>query len=212
MRLVICDDHQLLLDTLGAALGARGYQVEALVRTAAEAVDAVLAHDPDVAVVDVHLADGDGFAVAAEIARVHPRTRTLMLSASADADSIRAALEAGAAGFVRKDQSIEGIVRRLEQVAAGEAAFDLTILQAAVSAPARSSTSDGVRPRLSRRELEVLALLVEGRDTADMASILNIARSTTRTHVQNLLVKLGAHSRLQASVIAVQLGLLDAVV
>ncbi len=212
MRLVICDDHRLLLDTLGAALAGRGYTVAALVTTAADAVAAVRDNDPDIAIVDVHLAAGSGLAAAAEIVRAHPRTKVLMLSASPDAELVRAALEIGAAGFVRKDQSVDGIVRRLEQVADGEAAFDLVVLRRAVSAPTASGAAQQLARQLSKREREVLALLVEGRATSEMASELHIADSTARTHVQNVLVKLGAHSRLQAAAIAAQTGLLDLLV
>ena len=113
MRLVICDDYRLLLDALGAALCARGYLLEALVTTADDAVHAVLTHDPDVAIIDVHLADGDGLVAASEIAQRHPRTRVLLMSASTDPDILRAGIEAGAAGFARKDDSVDGIVRRL---------------------------------------------------------------------------------------------------
>ena len=209
MRLVICDDHRLLLDALGAALCARGYQLEALVTTAAEAVHAVLTHDPDVAIIDVHLADGDGLAAASEIAQRHPRTRVLLMSASTDPDILRAGIAAGAAGFARKDDSVDGIVRRLNLVAAGEAAFDLGALRTAVNRPIGRSPGRQLLQRLSPREREVLGLLVDGRDTVDIASSLHIADSTARTHVQNVLVKVGAHSRLQAAAIAVQVGILD---
>ena len=209
MRLVICDDHRLLLDALGGALCARGYVLEALVASADEVVRAVLTHDPDVVIIDVHLADGDGLAAAREIAQRHPRTRVLLMSASTDPDILRAGIEAGAAGFVRKDESVDGIVRRLELVAAGEAAFDLGALRTAVDRRTAGSPGRQLLQRLSPREREVLGLLVDGRDTVDIASSLHIADSTARTHVQNVLVKVGAHSRLQAAAIAVQLGILD---
>ncbi len=209
MRLVICDDHRLLLDTLGSALAGRGYTINALVTTAEAVVESVRDGDPDIAIIDVHLAAGSGLAAAAEIVRDHPRTKVLMLSASPDADVVRVALEVGAAGFVRKDQSVDGIVRRLEQVADGEAAFDLVVLRRAVSAPAEGGAAQRLARQLSPREREVLAMLVDGHDTAEIAVALCIADSTARTHVQNVLVKLGAHSRLQAVSIAVQMGLLD---
>jgi DNA-binding NarL/FixJ family response regulator len=207
MRLVICDDHRLLLDTIAGALTARGFTVEALVTTADEAVQAVLESDPDVAILDVHLANGDSLAATAEIARSHPRTKVLLLSASTDPELVRAGIEAGAAGYVRKDQSIDGIVRRLELVASGEVAFDLGVLRTAVySTPNRTPAHQLLR-RLSQREREVLGLLVEGCGTTDIARRLRIADSTARTHVQNVLVKVGAHSRLQVAAIASQTGL-----
>lgn len=210
MRLVICDDHRLLLDTLGGALSARGYQVDALVTTAAEVVEAARTHDPDIAIVDVHLAVGDGLEATAEIARSCPRTKVLLMSSMAEAAVVRQGLEAGAAGFVRKDQSVEAIVSRIEQVAAGEGAFDLAALRAVVRQP-RESPSDPrqLLRRLSERERQVLALLVEGYDTAAMAKALNIADSTARTHVQNVLAKLGVHSRLQVSAMAARTGLAE---
>jgi DNA-binding NarL/FixJ family response regulator len=209
VRLVICDDHRLLLDTLGSALADRGYTIDGLVTTADDVVRIVRERDPDIAIIDVHLAAGTGLTAAATIVRDHPRTKVLMLSASPAAEVVVASLEAGAAGFVRKDQTIDGIVRRLEQVAEGVAAFELGMLRRAVSGAGDGGEAQRMVRQLSRREREVLALLVEGRDTAQMARALHIADSTARTHVQNVLVKLGAHSRLQASAIAVQMGLLE---
>ena len=209
LRLVVCDDHRLLLDTIAGALTARGFTVEALVTTADEAVRAVLASDPDVAIMDLHLAEGDSIAATAEIVRAHPRTKVLLLSATTDPDLVRAGIEAGASGFVRKDQSIDGIIRRLELVASGEVAFDLGVLRTAVNSKARQTPARQLLHRLSHREREVLGLLVEGCSTAQIAGRLQIAESTARTHVQNVLVKIGAHSRLQVAAIATQTGLAD---
>jgi DNA-binding NarL/FixJ family response regulator len=132
-----------------------------------------------------------------------------LLSATADPDLVRAGIEAGAAGFVRKDQSIDGIIRRLELVGAGEVAFDLGVLRTAVTSTASNTTAGRLLHRLSHREREVLRLLVEGCSTSDIAKRLRIAESTARTHVQNVLVKIGAHSRLQVAAIATQTGLVD---
>lgn len=209
MRLVVCDDHQLLLDALGSALTARGFVVEALVTTGDLVLEAVRTTDPDVAIIDVHLASGDGLAVAADIAVDHPRTKVLLMSASSDLGVVRAAIDAGASGFVRKDQSVDEIVRRLQLLGSGAAAFDLGALRTAMRGPARLSPAHELLRRLSRREREVLRLIVDGRDTAEIAGTLHIAESTARTHVQNVLVKVGAHSRLQAAAIAVQMGVTD---
>jgi two-component system nitrate/nitrite response regulator NarL len=239
-RIVLCDDHTLLTESLAASLAAKGYQVEAVTSTPAQGLAAVASLDPDILMLDVHFpmtvsaraaasplatAGEQAFPVSRpnsrmvtaglELARAvlerHPRTKVLMVSATDDPAIVSAALDLGVSGFTRKDQRIDGIVQILERVAGGEVAVDPELLRAAVrhlKAPDVDQAERTLR-YLTPREREVLRRIVEGESTKQIARAMDIAQSTARTHVQNVLVKLGAHSRVEASAIVARVGAVD---
>ena len=124
-----------------------------------------------------------------------------MLSGRADPDAVTAALAAGAAGFVLKDQSIDGVLRALDRLAAGE------------GGGARGGGRARPRARLrflTPREREALRRIAEGQSTREIAQSMQVAHSTARTHVQNVLTKLGVRSRLQAAALVARVGLPEA--
>lgn len=211
MSLMLCDDHLLLLETLASALTARGQEVVAIVTHPAEAVSAAVELHPDVCLLDVYFPDGDGIEVAREIAHRAPATKVLMLSASSDPAVVRKAFDAGALGFVQKDDDIDAILSALEQVARDEVALQPRLLRA-VMQPTSGETQRRPAPAehwLTAREREVLLRLVAGDSTAVIATRLGMATSTTRTHIQNVLVKLGVHTRLQAVALATSRNLVE---
>lgn len=202
MRLVLCDDHRLFLEPLAAALAGHGHEV-ATATNPPDAVRAVAATDPDVCVLDVKFRRDSGLDAARTIRQRFPRTRVLMLSATAEREDVDAALDAGASGFVRKDQAVRAVLDAIEQVAGGRVAVDPSLRAPGRGADATSPAgAAGVVESLTPREREVLEQLVAAHDTRQIAENLSIAESTARSHVQNLLVKLGVHSRLQAVAIA----------
>jgi two-component system nitrate/nitrite response regulator NarL len=209
MRIVLCDDHRLLIEAFGTALGAAGHEVVALAANPEDGYRAALAHDPDVCVLDVMFPDGSGLDAAARIAADRPSCRVLMLSARADPVLVQAALAAGAAGFVLKDESIAGILRALDRVAAGHVAIEPGLLRAAVRARPGAAPAGSRLGLLSGREREVLRGIVAGRSTKEIARDLGVSVSTAGTHVQNVLTKLGVHSRLQAVALVAREGLAD---
>jgi two-component system nitrate/nitrite response regulator NarL len=209
MKIVLCDDHEMWLQVLEVALEARGHVVTALTTTPDTGVQAVAATDPDVVALDVGFPDGNGFEAAERITAASPRTRVVMLTASAEPTVRAAALAAGASGITRKDQSIVAILASLERVAGGGDAFEQ---------PAVRSTPRRTRPEteiarlvasLTARERDVLRRLIEGRTTGDIARDLGVTTNTARTHIQNVLTKLGVHSRLQAATQVVRAELVD---
>jgi two-component system nitrate/nitrite response regulator NarL len=212
VRLVICDDHRLLTEALASMLSAQGHVIEGIAYDADELLRLVAASDPDVCLLDLNLAGGtEGVTVARELLERHPRTKVIILSAVSEPSVVAAAIDAGVVGFVRKDQNASRIISTLERVAAGDMAIDGDLLRAAVRAtpsPPRSDTSR-LLSFLTAKERAVLLLLVDGSSTAEIARSLGIATSTARTHVQNVLVKLGVHSRLQAAAMVANAGALE---
>jgi DNA-binding NarL/FixJ family response regulator len=210
MRILLCDDHRLLVEAFAAALQAHGHEVVAMTTTPEEGCRAVLEHDPDVCVLDLMFPDGSGLDAAARIA-ASSRCKVLMLSGRAHPDAVTAALAAGAAGFVLKDQSIDGVLRALDRLAAGEVAVDRDLLRAAIRAKATPSRPELTQLRfLTPREREALRRIAEGQNTREIAQSMHVAHSTARTHVQNVLTKLGVRSRLQAAALVARVGLPEA--
>jgi two-component system nitrate/nitrite response regulator NarL len=200
MRIVLCDDHSLLLDALRTALTQHGHEVLAAVLTPGEAVEEARRSQPDVVILDAMFPGDSGLRVVGAVLEAAPQTKVVFLSAVTQPDLVAEALDSGAVGFARKDRGLDGILRTIERVMDGEVVIDPDLLRAVASH--RRSDENGVRwltRFLTPREREVLARIVAGETTDQMAEAMGVARSTARTHVQSVLQKLGVHSRLQAA-------------
>jgi two-component system nitrate/nitrite response regulator NarL len=203
MKLVLCDDHALLLDALQPALDRVGHSVVAVTTSPDSALEAVQTHCPDVLLLDVGFPNDTGLRVIGDVLHTSPSTKVVILSATSDPEVVSAAIDAGATGFIRKDHGIERVVRTLERVMAGEIVVDPDLLRAMVSRRSAAETHDArwLASFLTDREREVLARIGAGQTTAEMAAAMGVARSTARTHVQSVLQKLGVHTRLQAATV-----------
>ncbi len=211
MRVVLCDDHQMFVEALGAVLTARGWTVCELAFTAADAEAAIRFHRPDVGLMDLRFLDGDGLGVIKSLADLAPETRLVLVTGSTDAASIRAAIDAGVSGFASKTQEIERIIAIADRVGRGKAMIDSDVVERAVRAPRSSGELAAVDDLLTSREREVLARLGRGQSTAVLAKDLGITANTARSHIQNVLTKLGVHSRMEAAALAVRVRLMDRV-
>jgi two-component system nitrate/nitrite response regulator NarL len=209
MRIVVCDDHLLLLEALGLALGASGHEVVALAGNPDEAIAAVEMHKPDVCLLDVNFPGGTSVMAIHQIREVSPETKVVMLSAEADHAIVGRAIVEGASGYVGKEKPIAEIVEMLDRAVRGQLAVEPALLQRALRP--QKSTEDPLWALqfLTDREWQVMRCIMEGQTTEEMAEALGVQRSTARTHVQNLLTKLGVHSRLQAAALMSAHGSLD---
>ncbi|MGA9749294.1 MAG: response regulator transcription factor [Nocardioides sp.] len=210
MRVVICDDHHLLVQALATALSDLGYSVEAAVTTPPDAVEAVALHDPDVLLIDVSFPTGSGIDAARQVAQLHKRTKVVMLTGGDSVVTLQLALDAGVSGYIRKAQRIEEIARTLDRVSAGELVVDTGLLngmRATSAIPRQRTPIDDLTPR----EHRVLQLLVQGCSTNEIVKKMSVTPSTVRTHVQSIFMKMGVHSRLQAVALLSREGLLDRV-
>jgi len=203
MRLVLCDDHEVLAQALAVALEARGHQVLAVTTTPAAGVAAVAAFRPDVCLLDLRFPeDGNGLDAARAIGQQYPETKVLVLSGAADPQTVDEAAKAGVAGYITKDQRVSEISGALEMIAVGMTVFNLGL---------QSRGSDEGRHRggldaLTPREKEVLTRIVAGESTVLIARAMGVTTGTVRIYIGNVLAKLGVHSRLQAAALARQLG------
>jgi two-component system nitrate/nitrite response regulator NarL len=205
MRLLLCDDHRLFNQALSSALAAHGHEVVAAVTTAAEAVRLAWELRPDICLIDLNFPAGSAMDAVREIAEQPGDTRVLVLSGSAAPSVTANVLEAGAYGYVGKDQPIDVILRALERINSGELSFDAAQLRAGVRHTPR--VEGGVElliAQLTPRERQVLGRLMQADTTDQIASNLGITKTTARAYVQSILTKLGVHSRLEAVALVTQ--------
>jgi len=199
VRLLVCDDHRLLLDALSMALTDNGHAVVATALDPDEAVEAAREHQPDVCLLDVYFPDGNGLSAIGRIHEVSPDTKVVMLAGSTGVALVSDAIAQGAQGFISKAKPIEAVIEAIEMAHRGYTAVDPLVLQEALRPHPQDDDPLWVLKFLTHREWEVLRCIMEGSSTQRMADQLGVHRTTARTHVQNLLAKLGVHSRLQAA-------------
>jgi Response regulator containing a CheY-like receiver domain and an HTH DNA-binding domain len=199
VRLLVCDDHRLLLDALSMALTDNGHAVVATALDPDEAVEAAREHQPDACLLDVSFPDGNGIRAIGRIHEVSPDTKVVILSGSISRGLVADAIANGAEGYVGKEKSVGVLIEMLELAHQGHLAVDPFMLQDALRPHAQDDDPLWVLKFLTEREWEVLRCIMDGLSTQQMADRLGVHRSTARTHVQNLLTKLGVHSRLQAA-------------
>lgn len=218
MRLVLVDDHQLVRAGLAGLF--REHQTIDVVGEAANCSDALATirqTRPDVVLLDLRLADCDSLELLRQIRREFPAVRVVVLSDEIDDDQLVAVFIAGASGYIPKSTDFAALVKSLQGVAAGEVALSRALttrlthkLQQLRGAGAETATTspprapDPLLERLSDRERVILAYLAKGAANKEIARRLHISEHTVRTHVTNVLSKLGFTNRVQAAAFAVQ--------
>jgi DNA-binding NarL/FixJ family response regulator len=194
IKLILADDHPVFVSGLCAVFdGEEDLTVLAVATTGREAVDAATEHQPDVAVLDLNMPDGDGLWVCGQLRATGLATHALILTMSDD-ENVLAALRAGAYGYTLKGSGPEEIVAAVRAVARGEALFGAGIAARMLSHFGRTAASSPF-PQLTEREHEVLALLAAGRDNAAVAHRLGVSSKTVRNHVSNIIAKLHVADR-----------------
>lgn len=199
MRLVLCDDHQVLLEALSVALGNVGVDVIAAVSTPSEAVEAVHTLQPDACLLDLSFPDESGLDAIGPICLAGPDTKVVVMSALTDGRVVAEAMASGAHGFIGKERPITAVVNALQRALEGQVAVEPGLLKEVLRPADPADDPLWVLRFLTVREWEVMRCIMAGQTTPEIAAELGIQRSTARTHVQNLLTKLGVHSRLQAA-------------
>jgi two-component system nitrate/nitrite response regulator NarL len=201
VRLVLCDDNRILCEALAFLFQARGHEVAAIATSVSDGVAAVAEHRPDACLIDLRFPDGSGLDAIRAIRHRDPDAKILVLSCVADPAVLSEARQIGVAGFLRKDQKPDSIVRALEVIGAGGVVFDPMIPRQS-GRPAARQAREKLLDALTPRETEVLRRIVAGQSTRQMADEMDVAISTVRGYIKSILAKLGAHSRLQAAAIA----------
>ncbi len=202
-RILIVDDHALAREGLRAVLVAGGLDVVGVAGDGESAV--ALARDlvPDLVLMDVRLGPGiDGLEATRRIVALGQPTRILMLTLHDMSGYVREALAAGAAGYVLKDTAIDDLRAAIAQVMAGQPAFPLELVSAALREPPASSGDGQAIAALTARERGVLDCIVQGMTNKQIARTLDISPATVKAHVERIIGKLGVADRTQAAVLA----------
>ena len=204
IRVLLADDHPTVRVGLRVLLErAPDIEVVAEAEGGQETLALIEELMPDVAVVDCELPDIEGPQVAAEVERLCPQVRVLALSAHDDERYVRGMLDAGAVGYLLKEEAPEAIVAAVRAAARGEGYFSPGVA-GKVEAWARGEPPGG----LTEREFEVLRLLAEGLTNREIAQTLDIVERTVSFHVSNILEKLDVLSRVEAAMWAKDQGII----
>lgn len=211
MRVIVVDDHDLFRTGLSSLLSAEpGIEVLAQASGGRMGVRLAAELSPDVVLMDVRMPDLSGPEATKEILERNPSIRVLALTVASDDRDVAAVLEAGAVGFLAKDTPIDSLVVAIHAAASGAAWLSPRAAEVVLgrirSTTAVEPTDAGALEQLSARELDVLRLIADGLENAEIASALDISPRTAKNHVSNILAKLGLPSRVQAAVYAVRQG------
>ena len=215
VRLLICDDHRVLTDALATVVGLDD-QLELVappVHDPKAAIELCAEQLPDVVLMDIEFKGDDtmsGIEATRVIKETSPSTKVVIMTAHDDDRLLIDAVEAGASGFLGKDEAAEQILSAAKAAAEGEVLIDPATLARLLPqvAQEREAKRDAMRllDDLTDREREILTLLAQGMRNDDIAAKLYISPQTVQTHVRNILGKLRVHSKLEAVAFAVKNG------
>jgi DNA-binding NarL/FixJ family response regulator len=207
IRVLIVEDQAMFAEALSRLIDQEAdLQSVGTVSSVRAALESVRRDVPDVVLMDYALPDGDGVAAAREIRRSSPDTEVIMLTGFAEPSVLVAAIEAGCCGFITKNQAAREVVHGVRRAHEGEAVIEPGMLAGLL--PRLHRCGFAPRSQLTRRELEVLRLLARGTSNREIAEQMVLSVNTIRCHVHNLMMKLGAHSKLEAVSKAIRQGII----
>jgi DNA-binding NarL/FixJ family response regulator len=211
LRVLLVDDHDLFRSGLRNLLEDHGLIVAGEAPTGLEAIRLVRELAPDVVVMDLNMPGISGVEATRQVTSLAPLTRVIVLTISDQDEDVMDAIVAGACGYLLKDSSIQDLIRGIESAAVGEALISphiaSKVLQRVRSTAADTEGAETIRAELSDREIEVLKLIANGKDNAQIARELVISPKTVKNHISNILMKLQIDNRIQAAVYAVRSGI-----
>ena len=205
VRVLIVEDHSMVADGLARVLTAEGFEIVAMAAGMDEALRRARSARPDVAVVDQNLPDGHGTDLARQLRDESPGTAVIIVSAMAEEAIVGDAVDAGCAGLVSKGRGSVDLVRAVRAVVEGQTFLSADALRALTQ---RKSEPKAVTD-LTPREIEVLQCLADGLTNQAIGRRLFLSPNTVGNHLQRAMAKLGAHSKLEALVTGVRLGIVD---
>ena len=213
VRVFIVDDHVLFRTGLRELLEEHGLEAIGEAGDAEQAIDQIVRLRPDVVLMDISLPGITGVEATRKLVAVVPEVRILIFTAYVGDQTVVEAIEAGASGYLLKDASTEDLITAIQAAARGQASLSpgattavLDRLRAYRFAPS-SLAAGKADAGLTVRELEVLALLVEGKENTEIAQALSISAQTVKNHISRILAKLDVPNRTLAAVEAVWRGI-----
>jgi DNA-binding NarL/FixJ family response regulator len=211
LRVLLVDDHDLFRTGLRNLLEEQTVQVVGEAADGAQAIRMVRELAPDVVVMDLNMPGMSGVEATRQVTTLAPLTRVVVLTISDQDDDVMNAILAGACGYLMKDSSIQDLMQGIKAASVGESLISPHIAAKVLQRMRATGTNEAdaamIRAELSDREIEVLKLIANGKDNAQIAADLHISPKTVKNHISNILMKLQIDNRIQAAVYAVRSGI-----
>lgn len=214
ITVAIIEDHQILVDSLGLML--RYEQDMEFLGAASSLSDGrILVENctPDVLLLDVGLPDGNGLDMIPQVNTASPDTNIIVLTSLSDEATLMRVVDSGISGFVSKDSQLSDLLETIRKAADGEIVMPTSLLMGLLMRLPRDKAAaykdERGWERLTIREQEILELLAKGKSGNEIAEELHIAPLTVRTHIRNMMSKMGVHSRLEAVAFGLKNGIID---
>jgi len=211
ITVVIADDHRSFGEALEVALDQEDdLRVIEVVTDGTQAIETTMEEHPDVVLLDMQMPGVSGIEAARKIHESNTGTAVIILSGQDDDVALARAIQAGARGYLPKTEAVIGLADSIRRAYRGEPLHSSTEVEEALRKLRRRRAVDGDLSqrveRLTPRELEILQRMADGDAPERIAEELGMSRHTLRTHTQNVLTKLGVHSKLEAIVAAIRYG------
>jgi len=211
LRVLVVDDHDLFRTGLRNLLEEQGVNVVGEAENGETAIRLASDLAPDVVVMDLNMPGFGGVETTRRLSSLAPLSRVVVLTISADDDDVMNAVMAGACGYLLKDSSIQELIAGISAASEGESLISpqiaAKVLQRLRAQSKDADAAETIRAELSDRELQVLKLIANGKDNAQIARELFISPKTVKNHISNILMKLQIENRIQAAVYAVRSGI-----
>ncbi len=214
IRVLVVDDQPVFTEMLRVVLDMQpDIEVVGMAFTGEQAVQLALDTRPEVVLVDYHMPDISGLEVIQRLKAEEIETTVVVLTGDTDEAVMAEAIAAGAAGYITKQQALNEVVQWVRTASEGEPVVPAFMIPRILShfhrQQQREQQAQMLRERLSAREIEILEQLARGRSNDEISEIFVLSPNTVRTHIQNVLKKMGVHSKLQATTLALQLGIIS---
>ena len=211
LSVLLVDDHDLFRTGLKNLLEEQGVHVVGEAPNGQTALRLAAELAPDVVIMDLNMPGVGGVETTRRLSSLAPLSRVVVLTISADDDDVMNAVMAGACGYLLKDSSIQELIAGIRAASEGESLISpqiaAKVLQRLRAQSKDVDAAETIRAELSNRELQVLKLIANGKDNAQIARELFISPKTVKNHISNILMKLQIENRIQAAVYAVRSGI-----
>lgn len=205
IKVFLLDDHEIVRRGLRELLeNEEDMEVVGEAGTAEQAIGRIPACQPDVAILDVRLPDGDGISVCREMRSTLPDLRCLMLTSFSDDEALMGAIMAGASGYLLKQVRGIELATAVRRIASGESLLDPAVTRQVLDRLRQPSHDDPLKD-LTEQERRILDLIAQSLTNRQIGAELHLAEKTVKNYVSNLLVKLGMSRRTEAAVFATKL-------